>query len=235
MGLLTFSLVMFTATLAKAEINFDRLVVFGTSLSDPGNLFALLGEVNVPPSYDFDDALLVPNSAYAIGGHHLSNGDTWIEQLGKRLRMNRSVLPAFRSANPHAMNYAIAGTRAGATGPDPQLTFSAQVGAFLGDVDGVAPTDALYVIEIGSNDVRDAVATYLAWLQLTDDPDVAEAKAAEVLDNALTAIATQVGLLVDAGADKFFYLNVPLLGVIPSIKALDAFLAATIPSYHSET
>ena len=36
------------------------IVVFGTSLSDPGNLFALTKQNNVPPAYDVDQ-LLVPD------------------------------------------------------------------------------------------------------------------------------------------------------------------------------
>ena len=83
-----FSLAILSANSVKAETDFDGLVVFGTSLSDSGNLFALMGGVNVPPAYDFEDPLLVPSSAYAIGGHHLSNADTWIEQLARQLHMN---------------------------------------------------------------------------------------------------------------------------------------------------
>jgi phospholipase/lecithinase/hemolysin len=219
--LFTFSLAILCASRAKAEPDFDGLVVFGTSLSDPGNLFALLGGVNVPPSYDFEDPLLVPTSAYAIGGHHLSNGDTWIEQLAKKLRMSRSALPAFRDANPYAMNYAIAGTRAGPTAPIPQLTFAYQVSAFLDDVGGVAPSNELYVIEIGVNDVRDALLVYLTCVAGGGDQMVCSAAATGVLNDALGQIQHQVGILQNAGANKFFYLNVAKLGVLPSIKTLD--------------
>ena len=37
-----------------------------------------------------------------------------------------------------------------------------QLEAFLHDSGGTAPADALYVIEMGGNDVRDALATYAA-------------------------------------------------------------------------
>jgi phospholipase/lecithinase/hemolysin len=219
--LFTFSLAILCASRATAEPDFDGLVVFGTSLSDPGNLFALLGGVNVPPSYDFEDPLLVPTSAYAIGGHHLSNGDTWIEQLAKQLRMSRSALPAFRDANPYAMNYAIAGTRAGPTAPIPVLTFEYQVSAFLDDVGGVAPSNKLYVIEIGVNDVRDALIVYLTCFAGGGTEAVCFDAAIGVLDAALKEIQDQVGILQGAGANKFFYLNVAKLGVLPSIKTLD--------------
>src|SRR6266704_4453450 len=54
----------------------QRFVVFGDSLSDPGNAFVLLRDVEVPP---FDG--LIPDAPYARGGMHFSNGATWVEQL----------------------------------------------------------------------------------------------------------------------------------------------------------
>ncbi|MDH5764001.1 MAG: GDSL family lipase, partial [Nitrospinota bacterium] len=79
-----------------AETQFNKFVVFGTSLSDSGNFFADEGGLNLPPGYDLDPAFGVPESPYAIGGHHLTNGPTWIEQLAKPLGMGVSVLPAYR-------------------------------------------------------------------------------------------------------------------------------------------
>ena len=52
-----------------ADTDFNSLVVFGDSLSDPGNKFALTGLSNVPP-YDLLDPFVVPNGPYARGGHH---------------------------------------------------------------------------------------------------------------------------------------------------------------------
>src|ERR1043165_1234372 len=64
---------------------FDRIVVFGDSLSDPGNAFALTGQHLTPPSYGMttpEDLLtLIPDAPYARGGNHFSNGPTWIEDL----------------------------------------------------------------------------------------------------------------------------------------------------------
>ena len=72
-GLLTLVLVL--PGLAAAQGAVGRIVVFGTSLSDPGNDFALRGIENVPP-YDTLDPFLVPDAPYAKGGHHVSNGAT---------------------------------------------------------------------------------------------------------------------------------------------------------------
>src|SRR6056297_1815558 len=63
---------------------YERIVAFGDSLMDSGNAFVLTGEVSTPP---FDP---VPSGAYAIGGHHFSNGRTWVEQLGEAMGLQRS-------------------------------------------------------------------------------------------------------------------------------------------------
>ena len=70
---------------AGGEVRFNRIVVFGTSFSDPGNAYALTGATTVPP-YDTLDPFLVPSAPYAVGGgHHFSNGETRIEQLGRSI------------------------------------------------------------------------------------------------------------------------------------------------------
>jgi len=62
----------------SAQTGFAGLVVFGTSLSDPGNAFALRGEASQAPDYQVDP-FLVPSAPYSRGGHHFSNGATWVE------------------------------------------------------------------------------------------------------------------------------------------------------------
>ena len=102
----------------------------------------------------FDERAVVPSAPYARGGHHLSNGPTWIEQLAQPLGLSRSVNPAFRGSNPFAMNFAVGTARARNDFTNPSL--SLLVSAFLQKTGGVAQADALYVIQIGANDVRDA-------------------------------------------------------------------------------
>ena len=95
----------------RARLGLSQMVVFGTSLSDAGNAFALAGGTNTPPDFS-NDLLLVPYEPYARGGHHLTNGKTWVEQLGQSLGLNGSVQPAFRGENPRAMKLR-GGRRAG--------------------------------------------------------------------------------------------------------------------------
>ncbi|SDH68581.1 Phospholipase/lecithinase/hemolysin [Pseudomonas benzenivorans] len=191
---------------ATAQVAFSRIVVFGTSLSDPGNAFALTRRQSTPP-YANLDALLVPDAPYASGGHHFSNGATWIEQFARPLGLAASVRPAFVGANLGASNYAVGGARARQDGTSFDL--SVQVDGFLGDVGGVAPADALYVVEMGGNDIRDALA--------------AGPGGAAVIADALAAIGANLDALYAAGARHFLVANGPNLGLTPAVRLLDTF------------
>ena len=88
-----------------------------------------------------------------------------IEQLAKQLHMSRSALPAFRDANPYAMNYAIAGTRAGPTAPIPVLTFAYHVSLFWMMWVELHRRTQLFVIEIYGPVIARSrcAALYLTW------------------------------------------------------------------------
>lgn len=189
------------------------IVVFGDSLSDSGNGFALVRESATPPHFTLN-ALLIPTAPYARGGHHLADGATWIEQLARPLGLARSVHPAFRGASPHAMNFAVGTARARTGGADPHL--SLQVAAFLQKAGGVARPDALYVIQIGSNDVRDALAAASAGA----DP-------LPILQAAAAAVASSIATLYQAGARQFLVWNVPDIGLTPAAALLDAQVPGT--------
>src|SRR6476620_8450807 len=130
-----------TATVRTAAKGpFASIVAFGTSLSDSGNAFALRGGTNTPPDYLLDP-LLVPSAPYARGGHHFSNGATWIEQFARSFGLAGSVRPSFQDSGG-STNYAVGGARAYEDGVNVNL--SAQVEAFLQQVNHTAPSDALY-------------------------------------------------------------------------------------------
>jgi phospholipase/lecithinase/hemolysin len=204
-----------------SAMTFKRIVVFGTSLSDPGNAFALTGEAIKQPYSELDD-FLIPSAPYVTGGHHFSNGATWVEQFARRLDVGDSVEPAFGESQT-ATNYAIGGARARADGLN--INLPDQVAVFLSDVAASAPATALYVIDMGSNDVRDALLA----------GSLAEAQA--ILADALASIGGQMANLYGAGARKFLVLNVPNLGVLPSIQILDSIFpgAAAFAGILAET
>ena len=144
--------------LATAGKPFERLVVFGDSLSDPGNAFYLTG-IALKPPYSTLDPFLVPNAPYARGGNHFSNGKTWVERFAKKLDLEESAGPAFKGENEDELkmtNYAVGGARARDSGQNINLT--SQLGLFLADAQGQVSDRALYVLALGGNDVRDAVS-----------------------------------------------------------------------------
>ncbi len=204
MGLL--ALVLLAPGWAPAQTKFGRIVAFGTSLSDPGNAFALIGQMSLPP-YDTLDQFLVPSAPYGKGGHHFTNGATWIEQFARPLGLAGNARPAFQGSGTEATNYAVGGARARDVGND---TLSVEVGAFLRDFSGEAPTDALYVVEMGANDVRDALAAFAAG-----------GDAAGIIKEALNGIGSNIGVLYAAGARKFILWNVPNIRRTPAVRILD--------------
>jgi phospholipase/lecithinase/hemolysin len=192
---------------ASPPASYDQIVVFGTSLSDSGNAFALRGGVNTPPDYSVDP-FLVPDRPYARGGHHFTNGSTWIELLARTKGLSASVNPAFRRSDPTASNYAVGGARAYDDGVN--LNLRQQVEAFLRDSGGVASPDALYVIEMGGNDVRDALAAFAGG-----------ENGAVIIAQSLSSIAGAVRVLHAAGARRFLIWNAPNVALTPAIRGLD--------------
>src|SRR5712691_6197039 len=96
---------------ASAQSRFSGIVVFGTSLSDPGNAFVLVGDASTPPDFGLDP-LLIPSAPYARGGHHFSNGATWVEQFARSVGLGGSVRPALATTNSGATNFAVGAARA---------------------------------------------------------------------------------------------------------------------------
>jgi outer membrane lipase/esterase len=194
---------------------FERIVVFGDSLSDPGNFFALTGENLTPPDFGMTPAdFLVPSAPYAMGGNHFSNGPTWIEQLALPIGLAWSVRPAMAGSTGGSSNYAVGGARAApdATGID----LSSQVNAFLHDTGGRAPAGALYVVEIGGNDIRSVLTP-------NGNP--------QVLVDALQSIAQNIYTLWNAGARTFLVWNVPDAGRAPAIVAAGIHVDPNIPAF----
>lgn len=185
------------------DLAFDGIVGFGDSLSDPGNVFIVTGEQSHAPYAP------IPIAPYAIGGHHFSNGATWIERLAQMVGDPPGGKPAFRQ--PSFSNYAFGGARARPAGVSPD--FSTQVAAYLSQ-NGGADGNALHALWFGSNDARDA----LTMLQAATTPaDVAAALS--VIPQAVQAIADNIMLLHSAGARFFLVGNLPNLAILPAIQA----------------
>jgi len=209
-----FSIIATLAMVASpvfAGSSYSEIFVFGDSLSDPGNVFVVTGEHSVRP-FSADN---IPDAPYARGGHHFSNGKTWIEQLSADLKLKGGTGPALRTSA--FTNYAFGAARARMTGV---MDLSSQVGLLLSDMQGNIPDDALYSVYVGGNDVRDATETFFDVFFNTGDPVAAQLAAEAVVGEAVQSIADNIMLLTSLGATHFLVPNVPDIGVTPAIQSL---------------
>lgn len=193
----------------------DRVVVFGASLSDTGNSFVWLSDpanqhcgtrLSVPP-YEALDDLRVPDGPYAKGGHHFTNGATWVEGLARYLALAGNARPAFKSGGFKASNYAVGGARAVAYFC--RFNLPDQINAYINDFPQTSPR-TLVAIEIGGNDVRDALTAFAAG----QDP-------APYIQNALSGLANGIATLYARGARKFLLTNVADVAKAPAVILLD--------------
>ena len=123
-----------------------------------------------------------------------------------------SVKAALGSSSTEASNYAVGAARAWEDGVNFNLT--RQVSTFLSrSGPDVSPT-ALYVIEMGGNDVRDAFQTYIFG------GPTGPVRAGEILTAALGSIAANIQTLYRAGARDFLVWSSPNIALTPAIRPL---------------
>lgn len=184
--------------------DYDGVVIFGDSLSDGGNVYALTGETSKAPF------ALIPSRPYAIGGHHFSNGKTWAERLAQELEHNRGGKPSLKNPGKNG-NYAFGGARARANSGSDSPDSAMQVQMYLSDF-GAASPDKLYIVQFGGNDLRDALAAAAI------NPD----DAFVIITEALQQIAANIQALYMAGARSFLVANVPSLEHAPAVRLAGA-------------
>jgi phospholipase/lecithinase/hemolysin len=86
------------------------------------------------------------------------------------------------------------------------------VGLFVQDFHGQAPADALYIVFVGGNDLRDALQA------LATDPT--GATSAGIVQSALASVRTELLTLYAAGARHFFVPNAPDISLTPAVRQL---------------
>jgi len=171
---------------------FDNMIVFGDSLSDPGNLPGLLGGLNIPGPPYFEN--------------QFSNGPVYTYLVDDLLGFQAS----------RDLNFAIGGARSGpgvtqnGFGSDHVNGFlngngsGAQIDRFLASGHTASPFD-LFVLNIGGND-------YLGYNPLVDD-------AGAVVSNAVGNISGQLDTLIGAGARHIVVPFVADTGLTPSVSS----------------
>jgi len=179
-----------------AALNFSNLFVVGDSLVDAGNTQAAVlnatgGTVDVAPA----------SAGYFQG--RFTNGPNFADVVNQAVEGTNSVGSLFGGDN-----FSFGGARArddGDTLPD----VVAQTGLLVQTQGGAVDSNALYLINVGGNDVRDIVIGGLTG-----------AARQQVIDDAVAAITASIGLLQGAGAQNILFVGVGDVGGIPEILSL---------------
>ena len=210
-------------TFADTEHGYSRIFIFGASFIDTGNHFVITGETAHPPFELF-------GPSYGIGGHHFSNGRTWVELMAQEMELTEWAKPAFR--DPAFGNYAVGYGQARELDGDALPSLYEQVQAWIdnGHCTGAPMDDTLFVMDSAYFDVADILAGH--------DPFV-------VLSGMTTSIATNIGILRECGARNLLFAYIPPLETSPIVPhdptapSLSAiynymFLQPVLDAYRSE-
>jgi outer membrane lipase/esterase len=207
---------------AEPDDGYSRMFVFGASFIDPGNHFAVTGETAHPPFELF-------GPSYGVGGHHFSNGRTWVELMAQEMGLTRWAKPAYR--NPAFGNYAFGYARAREVDGDVLPSLYDQVQAWInnGYCTGTPMDDTLFVMDAAFFDLGDIIAG--------EDPFV-------VLSGMTASIAENLRVLHQCGAPNLLFayiLPVEVSPIVPpspgpSLSAIYnyMFLQPVIQSFASE-
>ncbi len=157
---------LITSPITWADPSYNKIFIFGDSLSDTGNLASIRGDFPNPPFFN----------------NRVSNGLIAVDTIAASLNLNADA-SLYLLGLAAGGNYAVAGARSAG---DSAINLSAQVAAFLANQNASAPKDALYVIIIGGNDAFDAAKNpdVNAAQQIIDAGVMAEKQQIQTLINA---------------------------------------------------
>jgi len=193
---------------------YDNIYFFGDSLSDTGNAKVFSGNASNP---------LFPA--------RFSNGIIGVDVISAAYGL--AATPSLFLLGAEAgNNYAVGGARAVDTDGD-ESTFDThlptQVNTFLAYNGYSAPSDALYMVVIGGNDLFAAQAARSAVVTATTGEERAAIRKAarESVKAAVLSFEAQVMKLIAAGAQHILVGNAPDIGAVPYTDQLVAGLLAT--------
>ena len=189
--------------------------VFGDSLSDDGNLADVFYHQNFPNPPSYGDSFTNGPVATQLLANSLGltlRPSLWVTAFQDTFNLlgGASFVPG--------TNYAVAGATAAPNpvGGIPGINLPQQVAAFGAATVLQADPNALYVVMIGGNDVRNAA------LQGTGGAAVTAGVQAEL---------GAIEVLADEGAKNFLVVNVPNVGIIPEFAQDNPSLAATATQF----
>ncbi len=199
-AILAFFILANLMTAAQAQLVKNRLITFGDSLSDNGNLFAVSGQPAAPYNQRF------------------SNGKVWVEYLGGSMtKSGASSLIRRQPLNEGNLNFAFGGAR---TDSSPINTSTGSVPSTKMQIDGFAalggnfkPTD-ITTLWGGANDLLQAIPIAVSD-PATADPANAKTVLGRVAETASTNIINQVKQLVRLGAKTIIVNTLPDFSNLP--------------------
>lgn len=187
--LLIIPLMLSISFLAQAEARYSKLYIFGDSLSDTGNLASIAGAFP-PPFFN----------------NRVSNGPVAIDTLAAKLGLSADASLHLLSMNA-GTNYAVASARASRNTP---FDLNTQILSFQANHGFIAPSDALYIIFIGGNDIYDALVS-------------GNINAANMtIQTAITNIKNAITALTQMGARSFMVMDAPNIAFLPETKIIAA-------------
>ncbi len=184
---------------AAHATTYSAIYSFGDSLSDAGNIFAATGGAIPAP--------LFPSGAPAYYNGRFSNGPNWVDDLSAKLGLG-PVSPSAVGGN----DFAVGGAQTGPTSVNPGVPLvdlNYQIQEF-GLLDPSPSPNALYTLDIGANDIGDALSAY------------AKNPAFDLSGFLSSAVANTVGAidtLYNGGARDLLYYEVPDLSLVPAFEA----------------
>lgn len=188
---------------------YTSLFVFGDSLADSGNNAFVLDNVVAPglPPGTLRTPTLIPDHTfvpdYPYQSDRYSNGPVWTEYFAASLGLN--AMPSMMGGT----NLAFGGARGGPAGSPFPFSLLDQVSMFLNNTGGAAPPGALYVVQGGGNDARDAFATAASGGNPTS-----------IISGYALNIWSVITSLESAGAQDILLWNIPDIGKTPAIQSL---------------
>jgi len=182
-------LLLLVSLSTQASNNYSNVFIFGDSLSDTGNLASVIGGIPAP-----------------YYKNRISNGPIAVDVLTGKMGFDANASLHLLGLNA-GQNYSVAGARASGNAP---IDLDNQILAFQANQGFTAPADALYIIFIGGNDVRDALY----------EPN--DAIANSTLQTALNKVKKATSVLSQMGARSFLVINVPNIGLIPETSLIAA-------------
>jgi len=181
---------------ATCDPQFSKMFVFGDSLSDQGNFASVSTNPLFKPGFS-------TNGKFAV--------EYIADEFGLELQMSNHLVAGVENDLEliTGTNYAVSGAR---TVPGHSNNTPAQVASFMAKHEENAPSDALYVVFVGGNDVVEASYTtrYRSDLEELFDPTITEKEVRTRLRNSVNSIIELiVQPLIDAGARNIVVVDAP--------------------------